>query len=75
MDLSELHQKVMLGVAMGKRVTYKMFNLLPTESKRQMDTFHSQWEILNTNIIRSARQVGPRRVPPPIRTVAAEVYS
>ncbi|KAL2045406.1 hypothetical protein ABVK25_012118 [Lepraria finkii] len=33
-----------------------MFNLLPTEAKRQMDTFHTQWEILNTNIIRSARQ-------------------
>lgn len=50
----------MLGVAMGKRETYKMFNMLPTEAKRQMDTFHSQWEILNTNIIQSARQVGTR---------------
>lgn len=50
----------MLGVAMGKRETYKIFNLLPTEAKRQMDTFHRQWEILNTDIIRSARQVGTR---------------
>lgn len=62
-ELSELHQRIMLGVAMGKRETYRMFNLLPTEAKRQMDTFHSQWETLNTNIIQSARQVGTRLCP------------
>lgn len=53
----------MLSASLVRTLTYKMFKLLPTEAKRQMDTFHTQWEILNTDIILSVRQVGDRLCP------------
>ncbi|KAJ5555318.1 Cytochrome P450 [Penicillium sp. DV-2018c] len=53
--LNDLHEKLMLDAFFGKLTVSKIFNFLPTQSKRRMKTFKASWEKINMDIVAKAR--------------------
>ncbi|KGQ04425.1 25-hydroxyvitamin D-1 alpha hydroxylase [Beauveria bassiana D1-5] len=53
--LNDLHEEVMLDAFFGKLTVSNIYNILPTQSKRRLDTFKSKWEKLNLDIVAKAR--------------------
>ncbi|KAE8408054.1 cytochrome P450 [Aspergillus pseudonomiae] len=53
--LNDLHEQVMLDAFFGRFTVSKIFNILPTQSRRRLDTFKATWEKLNLDIIAKAR--------------------
>ncbi|GAB1196915.1 hypothetical protein APSETT444_006195 [Aspergillus pseudonomiae] len=50
-----LDAEVMLDAFFGRFTVSKIFNILPTQSRRRLDTFKATWEKLNLDIIAKAR--------------------
>ena len=47
----------MLDAFFGRFTVSKIFNILPTQSRRRLETFKARWEKLNLDIIAKARTV------------------
>ncbi|PLB38073.1 cytochrome P450 [Aspergillus candidus] len=53
--LNDLHEQVMLDAFFGRFTISKTFNMLPTPSRRRLDTFKAKWRKLNLDIVAKAR--------------------
>lgn len=56
-ELNQLYDRLVMTALVTPMTSHKWYNMLPTASRRQMESFHSQWEEFNLGIIRSAREV------------------
>ncbi|XWX01109.1 hypothetical protein V2A60_009134 [Cordyceps javanica] len=66
-DLNEIHDKLMLDAFFGKWNVSKLYNMLPTTSRRRMQEFQRTWESLNDGVIRRSNAEG-------LRCPAAVIY-
>ncbi|KAM3467810.1 hypothetical protein MY5147_008568 [Beauveria neobassiana] len=54
-ELNEIHDKLMLDAFFGKWNASKLYNMLPTASRRRMQSFQRTWESINDAVILRAK--------------------
>ncbi|KAM3429057.1 hypothetical protein MY4824_008480 [Beauveria thailandica] len=59
-ELNEVHDKLMLDAFFGKWNASKLYNMLPTASRRRMQSFQRTWESINDAVILRAKTEGLR---------------
>ncbi|EJP66212.1 Cytochrome P450 CYP5293A1 [Beauveria bassiana ARSEF 2860] len=59
-ELNEIHDKLMLDAFFGKWNASKLYNMLPTASRRRMQSFQRTWESINDAVILRAKTEGLR---------------
>lgn len=55
--LNDLHDTLMFDAFFGKWTVSKLFNILPTESRKRMQTSQKGWKKLNHDVIARAKAV------------------
>ncbi|KAF2462609.1 cytochrome P450 [Lindgomyces ingoldianus] len=58
LQLNALHEKVVFKAFFGKRERSRLFALLPSQSKSQMDEFEREWRVFNLKMIQTAEAEG-----------------
>lgn len=67
LHLNDLHDTLMLDAFFGKWTVSKLFNILPTEFRKRMQTFQKGWKKLNHDVIARAKAEG-------LRSPAEQIY-
>jgi hypothetical protein len=57
LELSKLHTQVLITGIIKQKTTSWWYNQLPTQEKRLMASFQSQWKLFNEQVIEDAREV------------------
>lgn len=55
--LNSVHEKVLLTTWFGRKQLNRLYNVLPTASKKDMDTFESEWKRFNLSVMQEAKVV------------------
>lgn len=59
LELNQVHDRVLLATWFGKMQRNRLFNLLPTTTKKDTDDFITGWKDFNLRAIREAEAVSP----------------
>ncbi|KAI0159700.1 cytochrome P450 [Xylariaceae sp. FL1272] len=70
LELNELHEKVMMTSWFGSSTRSKLYCMLPTQHKRDMDEFVTRWADYN---LRAARECNAKGIRCPVGEMHAEV--
>ncbi|KAL1845185.1 hypothetical protein VTK73DRAFT_964 [Phialemonium thermophilum] len=70
--LNSVHERVLLTTWFGRKERSRLYNLLPTRSKKDMDAFESQWKAYNFRMMRESEAKG---LPCPVREMYRDVVA
>ncbi|KAI9723332.1 MAG: hypothetical protein M1812_001215 [Candelaria pacifica] len=60
LSFNKIHEKLMGQAVFGKLTCSKLYGMLPTKAKKQMDRYEKEWRDFNIDIVKNARETDTR---------------